>query len=245
MHTTRNTCNLPCMTMTIGQRIAHARSQAGLNQSELAAKLSLSPQSVQQWERDKTTPRRSRIEAVSSLLGVSPEWLLFGYGSPENTQSRPTTTNKVTGVVTNSPDSAMVIVPFFAPMDTGESEAMQTMDQVEKKIRIDNATLAPFNVQPQHVRAAAVTSDEMAPRLLKGDTVLIDTSDTSPQHGKLYAFAAESELRIRRSIQQLDGTWLITSDNPGSLTFIEEIISEEHFKRLNVVGRVFMVMGGV
>jgi len=239
------------MTMTIGQRIAHARTQAGLNQSELAAKLSLSPQSVQQWERDKTTPRRSRIESVAALLGVSPEWLLFGYNHPATDhrsapiRSEDPAIYNVTGVVTNTSDSAMVTVHFFAPMDTGESEAIQTMDPVEKNIRIDSATLTPYNVNPDNVRAATVTGDSMAPRLVEGDTVLIDSADTHPKHGKLYAFAADDDLKIRRIIRQLDGTWLITSDNRSSLTFREEVISEEGLLQLRVLGRVFMVLGGV
>lgn len=64
---------------TVGERIRRARERAGLNQSELARRLGIRPQSVQQWESELNQPKgHKRYEAIGKVLGVSPQWLEYG-----------------------------------------------------------------------------------------------------------------------------------------------------------------------
>jgi transcriptional regulator with XRE-family HTH domain len=56
---------------TIGSRIAAAREHRGLNQSELARLLGVTPQSVQAWESDKNTPRPKRLSEIAVALSIS------------------------------------------------------------------------------------------------------------------------------------------------------------------------------
>ncbi len=63
---------------TIGLRIKEARKTAGLSQEQLAVKLGIRFQAVQQWERGRTAPRSSLLPRLASELGKSPEWLQFG-----------------------------------------------------------------------------------------------------------------------------------------------------------------------
>src|SRR3546814_5347473 len=65
--------------MELGARIAHYRSQAGLNQSELARamKPAVTPQTVQAWEKGGGI-RPSKFESLASALGISLGTLLLG-----------------------------------------------------------------------------------------------------------------------------------------------------------------------
>ena len=63
---------------TINDRIRVARERKGLNQSELATALSVTPQTVQQWEAGKTSPRNKKIDALAKTLEVTSDWLLTG-----------------------------------------------------------------------------------------------------------------------------------------------------------------------
>lgn len=71
--------------MELGARIAHYRSQAGLNQSELARamKPAVTPQTVQAWEKGGGI-RPSKFESLASALGISLGTLLLGddYADP-------------------------------------------------------------------------------------------------------------------------------------------------------------------
>ena len=76
-------------TMNIGQRIQKARRKRGVNQSELARALGVSPQSVQQWEDGTTEPRRHRIAAIAAFLRVPEIALLTDHGSAPTQNVRP------------------------------------------------------------------------------------------------------------------------------------------------------------
>jgi transcriptional regulator with XRE-family HTH domain len=54
----------------LGQRIAQARQQAGLSQSELAAKLGVGRSNVAQWERFAVTLKPEQLAALSDALGA-------------------------------------------------------------------------------------------------------------------------------------------------------------------------------
>lgn len=59
----------------IGQRIKIARNVKSISQQELAKKLGLKTQSIQQWESGRTAPRYKRIEQLAQILEVSASWL--------------------------------------------------------------------------------------------------------------------------------------------------------------------------
>ncbi|MEE5120423.1 XRE family transcriptional regulator [Pseudomonas alliivorans] len=61
---------------TTGSRIAASREQKGMNQSELARRLNVTPQSVQAWESDRNVPRPQRLKAIADVLQVSLSYLV-------------------------------------------------------------------------------------------------------------------------------------------------------------------------
>lgn len=57
--------------MSIGDNIKRIREAKGISQYKLAQMLNISQQSVDQWERSLTNPRKSNIDKISSVLNVS------------------------------------------------------------------------------------------------------------------------------------------------------------------------------
>lgn len=62
--------------MTIGQRIAEKRREAGLSQEALGESLGVTRQSISKWEGDGSLPEIDKLIAMSRLFGVSVGWLL-------------------------------------------------------------------------------------------------------------------------------------------------------------------------
>ena len=60
------------------QRLAVARKEQKLTQSEVAEKLNVSFQAVSLWERGETTPELEKLTEIADLYGISLEWLLRG-----------------------------------------------------------------------------------------------------------------------------------------------------------------------
>ncbi|WP_082818945.1 helix-turn-helix domain-containing protein [Cupriavidus nantongensis] len=68
-----STSNTPS---SIGEAIARAREARGLNQSELARQLGVTPQAVQKWESNTTSPRPAKVALIARVLGIDPRILL-------------------------------------------------------------------------------------------------------------------------------------------------------------------------
>lgn len=68
--------------MTIGQRIAALRKQAGLSQESLAAQLNVSRQAIGKWEADASLPGLDNLQELARALGVSCDELLTGEKRP-------------------------------------------------------------------------------------------------------------------------------------------------------------------
>lgn len=73
----------------ISERIALARIAKGLNQSDLASAIGVTPQAVQKWETGGS-PKRTRLLKVAQVLGTTIEYLMTGHtvaGGAESTDT--------------------------------------------------------------------------------------------------------------------------------------------------------------
>ena len=60
------------------QRLAKARKDKGMTQSEVAEKLNVSFQAVSLWERGETTPEIEKLSEIAALYDITLDWLLVG-----------------------------------------------------------------------------------------------------------------------------------------------------------------------
>lgn len=65
----------------MGQRIRDRRQVLGLSQRELAARLGITFQAIQRWERGETFPRKETLPQLLAILQVGADWLV-GTPSP-------------------------------------------------------------------------------------------------------------------------------------------------------------------
>jgi transcriptional regulator with XRE-family HTH domain len=70
----------------LADRIRRARRDAGLTQTELAARVGVTSSAVAQWEHpDGTCPEILKLESIAAALGVQVEWLAVGRGRQKKT----------------------------------------------------------------------------------------------------------------------------------------------------------------
>ncbi|QLF70561.1 helix-turn-helix transcriptional regulator [Peteryoungia desertarenae] len=65
---------------TLGGRLSAARDAAGVSVGDLANRVGVKRESLLAWEADRSEPRPTRLLEVAGILGVSPMWLMTGYG---------------------------------------------------------------------------------------------------------------------------------------------------------------------
>lgn len=62
--------------MTLGEKIYRLRTEQGFSQETLGEKLGVSRQSVSKWETDQSVPELDKVVAISTIFGVSTDYLL-------------------------------------------------------------------------------------------------------------------------------------------------------------------------
>lgn len=69
---------------TSGDRLKRRRKELRLTQRQLSKKVGVSAPSITQWELGNTNPRGESLNLLCKALNCSLDWLLYGYGDPED-----------------------------------------------------------------------------------------------------------------------------------------------------------------
>lgn len=89
-------------------------------------------------------------------------------------------------------------------------------------------------LRPDKCSVWKVRGESMIPRYNDGDVVLIDKSDTSPRHGKVFALASSDGLRVKQLRKDASGYWYMHSFNPDQWSYPPEPVTED----IKIIGRV-------
>lgn len=65
---------------TLGDRIAAGREALGFTQQQLAERLGVTLNTLEEWEFDQSAPRANRLQMLAGVLNVSLVWLMSGDG---------------------------------------------------------------------------------------------------------------------------------------------------------------------
>ncbi len=82
---------------SVGNRIKRLRKALGFTQAKLATKLGIKAPSVVQWESDKTNLSGENLLSAAKVLGVTPDYLLYGDPQAEPSIANITPTSAAIG----------------------------------------------------------------------------------------------------------------------------------------------------
>jgi transcriptional regulator with XRE-family HTH domain len=110
---------------TFGDRVAAAREQTGMSQSELAKRLGVRPATLRAWEDDLSEPRANRLSILAGLLNVSMMWLINGEGEGVDAPSE----------TISSKSDLTEILAEMRSLRVNMMEKAESMGRLEKKMR--------------------------------------------------------------------------------------------------------------
>lgn len=136
--------------MTRGDRIKQIREQRGMQQTDLAARIDVSKQTLFKYEHNIITNIPSdKIELIADVLGVDPEYIM-GWQDDQK-----------------SPDSDSILIPVYGRVAAGEPiGASQDNIIGYEKISKDMARRGEFY-------ALQIKGDSMEPDIHDGDTIIV------------------------------------------------------------------------
>ena len=213
--------------MSIGDNIRALRKDHGWTQEELAKRVNISRGRIAQIEKDPSTDVRSdTLLNLAKALGCSADNLRYGWGNSSLPEIQPTFCN----------------IPVLDVELSAGMGAHIDLEHIEDRVPIDQEWIFRQGLNERTLAIVNVRGDSMTPTLNDGDTILIDTADTRPQSGKIYALAFDEELKVKRLNKQIDSSWRISSDNKSNPAYQDETVSHHNISQLRVLGRVVSLL---
>lgn len=205
------------------KRLEFALQQRKKTPAELARATGNKPPSVSDWLSGQTKMMGGENAVkVCSFLNINHLWLFFGKG-PSGLEEGHKTPDLI--VLDEASD--------FIPIKRVEFKITAGITGYE--VEFLNGERAPIlfrrdwferkNYKPEKLFAIDVRGQSMEYTLNEGDLVVINTEDTKPADGKIFAVNYEGELVIKRLIRD-SGSWWLSSDNPDKRKYPNKICNE-------------------
>ncbi|MDR2309044.1 MAG: helix-turn-helix domain-containing protein [Paucimonas sp.] len=244
--------------LTIGQLIAQARERLGINQSELARRLSISPQSVQAWESGRSVPRPAKFQAIARALEIRAQALLQASGMLEvqklsdfmkifgddekDAPAAPLLSDmRVWDESTPLADDE-IYVPLLREVElSAGSGRFAIEEQPTSKLRFSKQDLRANGVQFSNAKCVSVTGSSMLPVLRDGATVGVNVGKnqlTDIVDGEMYAISHNGQLRIKQVFRLPSGLRMRSfnrDDYPDEDYSFQQLQDEQ----ISILGHVF------
>lgn len=193
------------MTTDFGKRLKEARKHAGLTQQQLAKKVGIGQSTIAELER--TGNGSSHVSTMAVTMRVSPLWLEKGVG------------NMLTGInkqpidLDNNPDYPAIKRVKFKLSAGASGFGIEYQDEEGNPLVFRRDWYERNGYDPDNLLAVYVANGSMEPGLYDGDTVVVNTSQTEPKDGRVFAVNYEGEMVVKRMVRD-EGRWWLSSDNP-------------------------------
>lgn len=238
---------------TLSARLKRARAKAGVSQKELADAVGATQGMISKIERgdqDRTT----YVSEIAHYLGVDESWLATGKGkmgrsTPQDDFEinapyegfKPIETFEHPGDLAKE---KYVMVPHLdARFSAGNGVVNHRSDINSKPHKAFQAEwIRSLNATPKDLVMFEVTGNSMSPRISDGDSVLVDTGNTTPEDGNVFILRVADEARLKRIQVMINGDLLLISDSDD---FQNEVIKGADIADIEILGRVVWVGGAI
>jgi phage repressor protein C with HTH and peptisase S24 domain len=218
--------------MDISSRLDQAMKEAGFPSQSALAKASGVPQPTVNrilQRTGKKGPEADTVRKLAAACNVSFDWLNEGVGPKQRGQRIEAIHDEE-----DQPDAVRVRKVTLRLSAGIAGFVVDQSIEDENPIFFRNNWLAQRGYKSDKLIAIRVKGPSMEPGLYEGDTVVINTADTEPKDGEVFAVNYEGEAVIKRLVRD-SGQWWLASDNPDQRRFPRKECSGE---ACLIIGRV-------
>lgn len=245
-------------TPTIAQAISEAREKLGINQSELARRLGITPQSVQAWESGRSFPRSSKFKEIANVLGIRPQVLLVasgmmnvktpaefleGLSQSDLKQTGNTQLPEIRVWDDSTPlDDNEIYVPLLREVELSAGSGRFAIEEgPASRLRFSKQDLRESGVQFSNAKCVMVSGSSMLPVLRDGATVGVNMGKnqlTDVVDGEMYAISHNGQLRIKQVFRLPSGLRL-RSFNRDDYPDEDYSFQQMQDQQITILGHVF------
>ena len=220
--------------MSIKKRLEQMIAEKGWNQTDLAFKLGITPQAVQQWLRNEnpTTPSQARLRKISEISGYPVHWFSM---SDEEVKKDEFLISNMSGKSDLIHSYQIDLLDVNAKAGIGGCINNEYPDIIQSIYFSKDGLLEIVGRKTNNgLYMITVPTDSMSPTIDKGDVVFIDTNVTSYSGEGIYIFAIDNEVYIKRLQRVPGGIYKALSDNKSYDPFE---MRSDLFETVTIIGK--------
>lgn len=203
----------------------------------LSRRYKVSTVTANDWLKGSFRPNTDTVRRIAEDHGTTFEALYFG------TAPRSATLARYRVAESNGDDDALPVELWSARGSCGGGAINWEEDQREPLLK-EPSWFRRYKVRPQDAVAVWADGDSMADFIVDGDIVIFDRSKTTPKSGKIFLIEHPDGLRIKRLRRDIEGTWILESNNPDKRRYPDERIGPDQADLLTVRGEFVYRQGG-
>jgi phage repressor protein C with HTH and peptisase S24 domain len=237
---------------TIADIISQSRRAAGLNQSELARKLGITPQSVQAWESGRAKPRPKIFSRLAEVLKIAPHTLIdsvvlepyddtgFMTSRDVPADEREELDEYESTVEIKPYDHDSVALRYLQEVLRDEQTGETSVEDIDwRSYPFSREGLTKAGVKPRYARCIEVKGNSMAHLLKDGSVVCINTKDLAIADGLVYALDHAGQLRLRTVYRLPGGGLRLRCFNREEYPDEEYSQDEVATQKIRILGKMF------
>lgn len=225
-------------SMNIGDRVKSEREKRGWSQTELAKRAGITQGAVSQLERGISSSTRY-IKDIADAFKMPIDYLINDEIRIKS-QLPQLTDFVIAGVKDTHPiaDEYSIVPRYSVKAGCGDSVALADV-RIIGGLAFQNSWLKKHNLPEAHYLITAESQGmSMYPTISPGTVLLANSLDVIPKSGKVYLICINEELVAKRLIQDMDGFWVIRSDNENKIEYPDIKITEDKIHEIKIEGRV-------
>ncbi|HBQ6921507.1 XRE family transcriptional regulator [Klebsiella pneumoniae] len=207
-------------------------SRRDISITQLSEKTGVTYEMVRRYTLGTAKPRTPTMRKLSAVLGVDAAYLEYGVGKPSESEAmKPIASNPFSDVYRVE---VLDLTVSAGPGNYMISDYVEVLYAIE--FTTEHARVLFGNRDPTDVKVMTVNGDSMAPTLVSGDRLFVDTSVRHFQTDGVYSFVYGKTFHVKR-LQMQGDKLAVLSDNPA---YEKWYINEDSQDNLYVMGKALI-----
>lgn len=200
------------------------------DRDEFAKAIGVSKTTLASYERGESEPTASVLLAYREKFGADLIWLVGGTNKDDDVQ--------LPAVGDCPPD--FVMMPQYDVRASAGNGLLAVNQMPTSETAFERKFLRDLGGAPDHCFLMWSAGDSMLPTIPDNALLIVDASQTTVDHGRIYVFSVGNAVLVKRANWRMDGRLELISDNTAG-KYPVETFDANRVEDLAVVGRVIFV----
>jgi phage repressor protein C with HTH and peptisase S24 domain len=130
-------------------------------------------------------------------------------------------------------------------LSAGSGNLIWEVDQKGQKQAFTAKWIKRMHIDPGSAATMIAEGSSMEPRVLDGDSLVVDYEQQTIRDGKVYAITIGEEYFVKRLFKEIDNSLRIVSDNPDKARYPDRLIPPELTHLVQIIGRIVAISGSM